>query len=128
MSVACGVQENSILLGDDLKNKFPCEAPCLFRQCYKFKRQSTEAFGRISHVLFLKVDSDPEVIAFAGVFNALDHLGNPFSCLPGRLGRPVQRDTWLDQNKEVVAQCSDRKIGASFGDYGILAFDISASL
>jgi hypothetical protein len=82
---------------------------------YMFMRQSTEAFGRISHIFYVKVDSDPEVdsrpalqsrdfTALAGVFNAPDNLGNPYPCQPVDLDAPVERDTWMDQNKEVVAQ------------------------
>merc|ERR1719488_195805 len=48
---------------------------------YMFMRQSTEAFGRISHVLYVKVSNDPEsgprpqlqsrdYTALAGVYNA----------------------------------------------------------
>ena len=78
-------------------------------------RQSTEAFGRISDIFSVKVDSDPEVgsrpalhcrdfSALGGVFNAPDNLGNPYPCQPVDLDAPVERDTWMDQNKEVVAQ------------------------
>ena len=62
----------------------------------------------------MKVDSDPEVgsrpalqsrdfTALAGVFNAPDKLGNPYPCQPVDMDAPVERDTWMDQNK-VVAQ------------------------
>ena len=68
------------------------------------------------HTIFnVNVDSDPEVdsrpalqsrdfTALAGVFNAPDNLGKPCPCQPVDLDAHVERNTWMDQNKEVVAQ------------------------
>jgi len=76
-------------------------------------RQSTEAFGRISHVLYVKVSNDPEsgprpalqsrdFTALAGVYNAPDNLGKHYPCTPIDLDAPVQRDTWMDTNVDIV--------------------------
>ena len=35
--------------------------------------------------------------------NALDMLGNLYPCQPVDLDASMERDTWMDQNKEVVA-------------------------
>merc|ERR1712137_572085 len=80
---------------------------------YMFMRQSTEAFGRISHVLYVKVSNDPEsgprpalqsrdFTALAGVYNAPDNLGKHYPCTPIDLDAPVQRDTWMDTNVDIV--------------------------
>jgi len=103
---------------------FRVQRQALFDSGYMFMRQSTEAFGIISHIFSVKVDSDPEVescpalqsrdfTALAGVFNAPDNLGNPYPCQPVDLDASVERDTWVDQNKDAVAQQA-ALIGKSF--------------
>jgi len=76
-------------------------------------RQTTEAFGKISHVFYVKVSNDAEseklpdlqsrdFTALAGRMNAPDNLGNPYPCEPIDLDAPVKRDTWMDENQDKV--------------------------
>jgi hypothetical protein len=77
-------------------------------------RQSTEVFGKISHMYYIKVSTEPETelplpalqsrdyTALAGKTNAPDNLGNPYPCEPIDLDSPVPRDVWYDANKASI--------------------------
>jgi len=76
-------------------------------------RQSTEAFGKISHMFYVKASATPETVerpplqsrdftALAGQANVPDNLGNPYPCQPVDLDAPVPRDAWYDANKATI--------------------------
>merc|ERR1712241_1505589 len=76
---------------------------------YPFLRQATEVNGKISFVLYVKVDNDPgsqpipiqsrDYTALAGCNNVCTNLGKPYPCTAKDLDYPKKRDTWLDTNK-----------------------------
>jgi hypothetical protein len=94
---------------------------------YLFMCQSTEAFGNISHMLYVKVSNDPDsgdmitplqsrdFTALCGVYNAPDNLGNPYPCEPIDLDPLVLRDTWSDTNMAAVNEQAKNLEGAVKG-------------
>lgn len=94
-------------------NCFRIQRRAFWDSGYLFMRQSTEAFGKVSHVFYVKVSNDAEseklpdlasrdFTALAGKTNVPDNLGNPYPCQPLDLDAPVKRDTWFDENKGKV--------------------------
>merc|ERR1712157_176854 len=94
-------------------NCFRIQRRAFWDSGYLFMRQSTEAFGKVSHVFYVKVSNDAEseklpdlqsrdFTALAGKMNVPDNLGNPYPCQPLDLDAPVKRDSWFDDNKDKV--------------------------
>jgi len=94
-------------------NCFRIQRKAFWDSGYLFMRQSTEAFGKVSHVFYVKVSNDAEseklpdlqsrdFTALAGRMNVPDNLGNPYPCEPLDLDAPVKRDTWTDENRDKV--------------------------
>jgi len=102
-------------------NCFRIQRKAFWDSGYLFMRQSTEAFGKVSHVFYVKVSNDAEseklpalqsrdFTALAGRMNVPDNLGNPYPCEPLDLDAPVKRDAWMDENRDKV-ESQSKSIG-----------------